>query len=72
MSIQLPLDTMSVGEKLQVVEAVWSSLCTTPADVVSPEWHSEVLAERKPRLESGEATVSEWEVAKKRLQDLGR
>ena len=72
MSIQLSFDTMSVGEKLQVMEAVWSSLCSKPADVASPEWHAEILAERRRRLESGEATVSKWDDAKRRLQDLGR
>ncbi len=72
MSTQLPLDSMSVGEKLAAIDAIWTSLCSTPSDVESPHWHEEVLSERKRRLESGEATVSDWQDAKKRLQDLGR
>lgn len=72
MSIDLPLEQMSVAEKLHVLETVWASLCQKPADVASPEWHAKVLAERARRLESGEATVSTWSDAKQRLQDLGK
>lgn len=72
MTINLPLDAMSVAEKLQAMEAIWSSLCTTPYDLESPDWHRDVLAERKQRLESGDATISDWTEAKKRLQDLGQ
>lgn len=72
MMIDLPLDTMSVSEKLEAMEAIWTSLCSRPGDVASPAWHEDVLADRKKRLESGEATVSDWAEAKKRLQDLGR
>ena len=72
MSIELPLERMSVGEKLATMEAIWASLCCKSVDVDSPAWHEKVLADRTKRLESGEATVSEWSEAKKRLQDLGR
>ena len=70
--IDLPLETMSVAEKLEAMEAIWTSLCSSPDDVASPAWHADVLAERKKRLESGEATVSNWAEAKKRLQNLGQ
>jgi hypothetical protein len=72
MSIELPLESMSVAEKLQVMEMVWASLRHKPSDVASPEWHREAVEERNRRLESGEATVSKWSDAKRRLQDLGR
>ena len=70
--INLPLDTMSTAEKLEAMEAIWASLCSDPEAVASPAWHQDVLAERKKRLESGQATVSDWRDAKKRLQDLGQ
>ena len=72
MSIELPLDSMSVAEKLQLMETIWSSLCQNPGDVRSPEWHKEVLAERARRLENREATVSQWSHAKDRLLKLGQ
>lgn len=68
MSIELPLERMTVAEKLEAMEAIWESLSAQSTDVPAPEWHGEVLADRKRRLETGEATVSNWDEAKKRLQ----
>ena len=70
MPVDLPLEQMSVADKLATMEAIWASLCVKPVDVDSPAWHQEVLADRTKRLESGEATVCEWSEAKKRLQNL--
>jgi hypothetical protein len=72
MSIDLPLDEMSTAEKLELLEAVRASLCREPADFNSPEWRQQTLDDRKRRLESGQATVSDWNEAKKRLEDMGR
>lgn len=53
MSIDLPLESMSVAEKMHAMEAIWSSLCQKPGDVRSPEWHEEVLAQRTQNLSNG-------------------
>lgn len=71
MSFELRLEEMTVAEKLQVMEMVWDSLRGKPSELKSPTWHEEVLLDRQCRLESGEATVSPWSEAKRRLQDLG-
>ena len=71
MSIDLPLESMSVAEKMQVMETVWASLCQNTGDIQSPQWHQEILVERTRRLASGEATVSSWKDAKSRLFKLG-
>ena len=70
MSIELPLHTMSTLEKLKVIESVWASL-SDPSELPVPDWHRELLAERRRRLESGEVSTSSWEDAKKRLNELG-
>jgi len=72
MSIELPLDKMSVAEKLATMEIIWARLCSQPVDLSSPSWHKKILDERTRRLDSGEAKVSDWSEAKKRLQDLGQ
>ncbi|MEQ8211768.1 MAG: addiction module protein [Lacipirellulaceae bacterium] len=72
MPVDLPLDSMSVADKLATIETIWASLCQKPSDVESPAWHEEVLKERKRRLESGEATLSPWQEVKQRLQKLGQ
>ena len=70
MRAELPLDSMSTIEKLQVLESVWESL-SDPSELPVPDWHREVLAERKRPLETGEATVFSWSDAKRRLSELG-
>jgi putative addiction module component (TIGR02574 family) len=72
MSLEIPLDTLSVSEKARLLESVWDSLCSQSGDVRSPEWHHEVLETRKRRLEDGRATVSPWNEAKARLLEVGR
>ena len=37
MNIDIPLDAMSVAEKVQLLESVWQSLCPHTGDVASPE-----------------------------------
>ena len=72
MASEIPLKTLSVAEKVRLLESVWESLCVCPADVQSPEWHRQVLEDRKRRLDEGLATVSAWADAKARLSQLGR
>ena len=72
MSIDLPLNTMTVAEKIQLLEAVWDNLCREKGDVRSPDWHRVVLGERTRRLEAGKATLSNWSEAKARLLKVGQ
>ncbi len=72
MPLELPLDTMSVGEKIQLLEKVWDNLCRESGDVRSPEWHAAILNERRRQIDNGTMTVSSWAEAKVRLQNLGK
>ncbi len=51
---ELPLDKMTVAEKLQVMEALWESLSQNPDEVELPNWHADVLKNRTERIEAGE------------------
>jgi hypothetical protein len=53
MSIALPLDQMSIAEKLEVMEALWADLSRHPAELPSPDWHRDVLAERMRLADEG-------------------
>jgi putative addiction module component (TIGR02574 family) len=64
MSTDISIETMSVAEKVRLLESVWESLCAHPGDVQSLAWHREVLEARRRRLEDGRATVSAWADAK--------
>lgn len=61
----LEITHMSVAEKLQTLEALWEAL--DDEDIVSPDWHHEVLKEREGLLDRGEATFVSLDELKKRL-----
>ena len=67
--ITLPLDEMTVEEKLQVMEMLWENLCQDEANIPSPAWHEEVLREREAALSRGEDEVEDWEEAKRRIRN---
>ena len=47
---------MSNAERLQCMEILWDSLIDDQAAVESPDWHGSVLAERKKKIENGQAS----------------
>ncbi len=44
---------MSTIERLQTMEAIWDSLLHEDSEIQSPEWHRDILAERKQSIEDG-------------------
>ena len=46
---------MSRIERLAAIEALWDSLLEEEAHIESPDWHRDVLEERKKRIEAGQA-----------------
>ncbi len=68
MQTTLPLDELSVSEKLVVINEVWDSLMQTKEAIPSPKWHEEVLLERAKNIQNGNANFKSLAVAKKELQ----
>lgn len=65
MQVSLPLEKMSVEEKIKVMEALWADLTKTAESYDSPMWHREVLQCRE--AEGGE--FIDWAEAKRRLRN---
>ncbi|MCD6271650.1 MAG: addiction module protein [Deltaproteobacteria bacterium] len=61
----MEIKKMSTVERLQVMEALWNSLLEEESKIVSPEWHGNILEERKRKMESGEAEFISLEELKK-------
>ncbi|HRI46983.1 MAG TPA: addiction module protein [Ignavibacteriaceae bacterium] len=69
MQFSLPLDEMTIHDKLKVMEDLWVDLTKQDNTYTSPEWHNEVLILRAKRVQEGEENYKEWEVAKKELRN---
>ena len=59
---------LSKAERLQAMEWLWASLSKEQQEIESPEWHGEVLAARKAKVDSGEAQFLSIAQLKKRLR----
>ncbi len=69
MTIALPLDKMTIADKLQAMETIWDDLCHHVQDIRIPEWHHEVLAARTVDLREGKEAFAEWETAKEAIRE---
>ena len=59
---------LSKAERLEAMEWLWASLSKEQQEIESPEWHGEVLAARKAKVDSGEAQFLSIAQLKKRLR----
>ena len=64
----IPIDGLTVAEKLSLMERIWAEFERRPSEIPSPEWHGNVLALRLQAVEDGETEFVEWSDAKSRLQ----
>jgi len=68
MTVVIPVEKMSISEKIAAMKALWQSLSNVPSDVPSPPWHGEVLKAREESIHSGDAVFGDWEECKKELR----
>ena len=62
MTVALPLNQMTVAEKLQAMEELWADL-SRDENLESPAWHEQILSTR-----AQETNFVDWETAKKQLR----
>ena len=62
------IERMSIAERLRVMELLWDALARDAEQMPSPEWHREVLADRKARAEGGEAKFLTLDQLRSRLR----
>lgn len=63
MPINLPLDNMTLVDKLEAMEALWADLSRKPADLPSPGWHKDILDERRQLVAEGKLKFLDWDTA---------
>ena len=63
MTIDLPLEKMTLAEKLEMMELLWADISKRPADLPSPDWHKDVLEERRRLVAAGKLKFLDWDTA---------
>jgi hypothetical protein len=61
MDTVLPLDRMTVEERLRAIEVLWDDLCRNEKQVPVADWQKQLLDEREQQIQTGEAKFSDWE-----------
>lgn len=63
------LKKMSTSERLQAMEALWDSFLYENNEIETPDWHGEILRDRKEKIANGTAKfISLSELKKSRHQ----
>ena len=60
----IEIKKMSIIERLQIMEALWDSFLYEESEIESPEWHRDILEDRKRKIESGKAEFISFEELK--------
>ncbi len=66
--VDLPLSQLSFAQKLHLMESLWTDLTIDEKRYKSPAWHKSILKDREKALEAGKVTVTDWEVAKRKIK----
>ena len=72
MTVELPVEQMSVEEKLRAMDVLWENLCRDEKNIPVPQWHKDLLDERARLVSEGKATFENWEIVKKRIAKRAR
>lgn len=66
--VDLSVSELTLGQKLNLMEAIWDDLTKDDKILESPDWHETILKDREQALSSGKITVSDWKEAKDRIE----
>ncbi len=69
MHLTIPLEQMTVEDKLQAIEEIWTDLAGTPEDIPSPSWHADVLRTREQRISEGTSDFLDIAEAKNAVRE---
>lgn len=62
----IPINNMSIKEKIAAMEMIWDDLCQNHSIQV-PDWHQNVLQVREEKRLTGQEQPMDWSEAKKHI-----
>ncbi|AHF90142.1 addiction module antitoxin RelB [Opitutaceae bacterium TAV5] len=68
MKLTLPLAEMTLPEKINAMEEIWADISKTEREYSPPDWHGQILEERRRLAQSGEVGFTDWETAKRQIK----
>ena len=68
MDFVIPVEEMSIEDKLIAMERLWENLFRKTEAIPSPDWHENVLLTREKQIDDGSAKFSDLYEAKDRIR----
>ncbi len=68
-STLLPLNSMTIEDKLLAMEFLWDDLRRLHPPMEPPAWHRNILDERERNLQAGSDELLDWEEAKRAIRE---
>ena len=65
--IVLPLDRMTIDEKMEAVYTIWDDILSHPEQIKWPEWHAAYLRDLKESIDNGNEELVDFELAREML-----
>ena len=62
------IQNMTTVERLAAMEALWDALCHEGQEPASPQWHDQVLQERRQKIQTGAARFLSLDEVERRLR----
>jgi putative addiction module component (TIGR02574 family) len=69
MTVSLPLEQMTILDKIAAMEKLWDELCRDPESIRSPDWHENILKSREQAIKEGRSQFASIDSAKKRIRE---
>ena len=61
------IENLSLQEKIELMERLWSEISTSP-EYNPPEWHEKELKKRKKRVSEGIENYLDWDKVKREIR----
>lgn len=70
MGYALPLNDMTIEEKLKLIEDIWEDMLKNSNDIPTPSWHLEILQAREKKIEERKANFIDLKDVKKNIRKI--
>lgn len=65
----LPLESMTIEDKISTMEILWEDISKKTENYQSPAWHKDVLEKREKNIANGKDPFEDWENVKREIWD---
>jgi putative addiction module component (TIGR02574 family) len=66
--LDIPISKLTLAQKLNLMETLWDEISKDEYSLESPDWHADILNERRQGVKDGDVKLSDWSQVKERIK----